>query len=65
MGKLKEYREKKGVKIVAIARHLGVSRQTYSKYEDNQESMSIEQAKAVCDFLGCSVSEIFLPGNVD
>lgn len=65
MKTLKEYRESKGVKQLAVAEHIGVSRATYAKYEDNQESMSIGQAKAVCEFLGCSVSDIFLPQRVN
>lgn len=64
MKTLKEYRESKGVKQVAVAEHIGVSRATYAKYEDDQEAMSIGQAKAVCDFLGCSVNDIFLPKEV-
>ncbi len=60
MQALKKYRERKGVKQCAVARQLGISRQTYSKLENNQEDMSIQQAKAVCDFLGCKVDDIFL-----
>ena len=52
METLKEFREKKGVKKQAVADHLGVTRQTYSNYENNQEAMSIGQARAVCAFLG-------------
>lgn len=65
MKSLKEYRESKGVKLQAVAEHLGVTRQTYSTYEANQSSMSIEQAVAVCDFLGCTVEDIFLPSKVN
>lgn len=65
MGTLKDYREDKGVKQIAVAQHLGVTRQTYAGYEDDQESMSIGQAKAVCKFLGCDVGDIFLPSDVD
>lgn len=59
MGTLKEFREQKGVKQTSVAQHLGVTRQTYANYEDNQESMSIGQARAVCDFLGVPVEQIF------
>lgn len=65
MPTLKEAREAKGIKIKAIADHLGITRQTYSNYEANQNKMSIEQAKAVCDFIGCSVDEIFLVDKVN
>ncbi|EEE17211.1 helix-turn-helix transcriptional regulator [Lancefieldella rimae] len=65
MPRLKEYREAKGVKQSAVAAKLGISRQTYSFYEKNQEKMTFEQAKIVCDFLGTRVSDIFLPLDVD
>ncbi len=65
MQTLKEFRLSKGVKQSAVANHLGVTRQTYSSYEKQQERMSIDQAKAVCAFLGCSVDDIFLPKDVN
>lgn len=65
MQTLKEFRLHKGIKQSAVAEHLGVTRQTYSSYEKHQERMSIDQAKAVCEFLGCSVGDIFLPSNVN
>lgn len=65
MQSLKEKREAQGVTQKAVAEHLGVSRQTYNRYENMQEHMTIEQAKAVCSFLHCSVSDIFLPEEVN
>ena len=56
---LKEIREARGVKQVAIAEHLGITRQTYASYEENPRSMTINQALAVCEFLHCEVSDIF------
>lgn len=64
MQTLKEARERKGIKQMAVADYLGVARQTYANYEQNQEQMSIEQAKAVCKFLGVDVADIFLPIDV-
>lgn len=64
MKSLKEVRESKGVKQLAVANHLGVSRQTYSSYENHPESMSVEQAKAVCEFLHVSVADIFFSSNI-
>ena len=64
MNSLKEVRESKGVKQLAVANYLGVSRQTYSSYESHPESMSIEQAKAVCKFLNVPVTDIFFASNV-
>lgn len=65
MNTLKEARESRGVKQKSVAEHLGVSRQTYSRYENMQEKMSIEQAKAVCAFLHCDLADIFLPEEVN
>ena len=64
MHTLKAVRERRGVKQKAVAEYLGVSRQTYGKYENKQEKMSIEQAKAVCSFLHCDLADIFLPEEV-
>ena len=65
MKTLKEAREAKGIKLQAVADHLGISRQTYSRYEANQDELSIEQAKAACSFIGCSIDEIFLTEKVN
>lgn len=61
---LKEIRESKGIKQTAIAKHLGVSRQTYSRYEADPCQMSINQAQAVCKFIGCTIDDIFLSAKV-
>ncbi len=65
MKTLKEVRESKGVKQLAVAKHLGVTRQTYASYENNQDQMTIAQASAACEFLGCKVADIFLPKEVN
>jgi putative transcriptional regulator len=65
MQTLKEVRERQGVSQKAVAEHLGVVRQTYANYETKQEHMTIEQAKAVCEFLHCEVADIFLPDEVN
>ena len=61
MHTLKQAREIRGVTQKSVAEHIGVARQTYARYEAKQEQMSVEQAKAVCEFLRCPVSDIFLP----
>ena len=65
MKTLKEIRLSKGVKQKSIADYLGVSRQTYGRYEKHQEKMSIQQAKAACDFLHVDIADIFLPSDVN
>lgn len=58
MQTLKEAREAKGIKQNAVAEAIGVSRQTYAKYEANPESMTIAQARAVCNFIGGDIEFI-------
>lgn len=64
MQTLKEIRESRGIKQIAIAEHMGITRQTYASYEENPRSMTIDQALAVCAFLHCKVSDIFLLSEV-
>ncbi len=61
---LKEAREARGIKQKAVAEALRISRQTYAKYEDNPREMPVYQAEAACDFIGCSICEIFSDQNV-
>ena len=64
MQTLKEAREARGVKLGAVAEYLGISRQTYSSYEKNQDNMNISQARSVCEFLHVPFNEIFLQDEV-
>ena len=59
MQTLREARDKKGIKQNAVADALGITRQTYAKYELDPSIMTVAQAKAACDFIGCDVDEIF------
>lgn len=59
MKSLREFREERGIKQIAAANHLGVTRQTYATYEDNPERMNIAQAKSICAFIGCQVDDIY------
>lgn len=64
MKTLREAREAKGLKLQKVAEHLGISRQTYSKYEKNPELMTVKQAKAACGFIGCEFGDIFFVSEV-
>ncbi len=59
MKTLEEIRKGKGVTKVAVARHLGVSRPCYARYENDPSTMTIKTANNVADFLGVDVQDIF------
>lgn len=64
METLKEAREKKGIKQLAVAEALGVSRQTYAKWEDAPHIMPIFQAQAACAYIGVDFDSIIFSENV-
>jgi DNA-binding XRE family transcriptional regulator len=64
MQTLKEAREARGIKQKAVANALQVSRQTYSNYEKNPDTMPVFRAKAACSFIGCDINEIFFSSGV-
>ena len=59
MKTLMEIRRDNGVTQKAVAEKLGVTRQTYARYEQQQDQMSIEQAKSACRFLHCDIADVF------
>lgn len=58
MKTLKERREDKGITQSAIARYLGVTRQTYASYEQRPEKLSIDQAIILCEILNCDLDSL-------
>ena len=62
MTALAEARESLGVKKKHMKDELGVSYPTYLKYESDPDSMTIRQAKKVCEILGCDFADVFLRG---
>ncbi|AEB06440.1 helix-turn-helix domain protein [Coriobacterium glomerans PW2] len=65
MSTLKEVRKARGLTQKDVADHLGISRQTYSGYENEQDRMTIGQAKSVCAMLKCEIIEVFAPAGAD
>lgn len=63
MQTLKQARIAKGIKMEAVAEAIGVTRQTYTKYEAYQDDMTIEQAAKACEFIGVPMDEIFFAGR--
>ena len=64
MQTLKEARESRGIKQIAVADALNITRQTYAKYEDDPRNMTILQAQKACDFIGVDIGDIFFGSNV-
>lgn len=61
---LREARETRGIKQCAVADALKITRQTYAKYENDPRLMTVYQAEAACDFIGCNIADIFFGSNV-
>lgn len=64
MQTLTEARESRGIKQKAVAEAIGVTRQTYARYEAEPQQMTIQQARAVCDFIGCDFDSVFFGEKV-
>lgn len=64
MQTLREARESKGIKQVAVANALKIARQTYAKYESDPQLMTVAQAQAACDFIQCDINDIFFGKTV-
>ena len=63
MRSLKELRDKKGMTQETIARYLGITRQTYAKYEQEPERLTIDQAIVLCDILDCEFDSLLSKGG--
>lgn len=46
MKTLREAREERGIKQIAVANHLKIARQTYAKYEDNPRGSCARSMRA-------------------
>lgn len=61
---LKELRARKNYTQEKVARDLGVSVQTYSAWEKDISNVAVSKVKAVADYFGVSLSEIFFKTNM-
>ena len=59
---LREAREARGIKQKAVAEAIGVTRQTYAKYEENPRLMPMGKAEDAVAFMRYDMDEIFF-GN--
>lgn len=64
MTTLREARENRGLSQKTVAAAIHVSLPTYIKYEKTPESMTIDKAMDVCDFLECEIGDIFFGSDV-
>jgi len=58
---LEELRVAKGLTQEAVATHAGIAVSTYSQYENGRRTVPLEIAESISGFIGCDLSEIFLP----
>ena len=62
---LKEVREARGVKKIAVAEAIGVSYPTYQKYEADPRIMRVGDLEKACRFLHCRREDIFLQEDLN
>lgn len=58
---LKELRARKNLTQAQVSRDLGVSVQTYNAWEKNISNVAVSKVKAVADYYGVKIGQIFLP----
>lgn len=56
---LKELRARKGKTQADTAKDLGISTQTYNSWEKDISKVAVSKVKAVADYFGVRLSEIF------
>lgn len=59
--KMREFRKKKGMKQLALAKKVGIFQSEISEIETGNRKPSIYLAQKIAKVLGRSVDEIFLP----
>ena len=57
--RLKELRARKGKTQADTAKDLGISTQTYNSWEKDISNVAVSKVKAVADYFGVRLSEIF------
>lgn len=56
---LKELRARKDETQKQVAKALGISYQTYCKWEKDVSNVGIKKVQAMADYFGCELEEIF------
>lgn len=60
MNKVKEFRQKKGLKQKQVANEMGISTANYSKKENGSIKFSVDEGCMLAKILDARVEEIFL-----
>lgn len=55
---LGQMRERRGLTRTDMARKLGVSRQTYYRWEDDPKMIRLRDVESICEALRCSPEDI-------
>ncbi len=55
---LRELRKQRGISQEQLAGYLGISRQTYARYERRPDLLGIDQAQTLCNLLGCDFDSL-------
>lgn len=58
---LKELRARKNMTQAEVAENIGISTQTYNAWEKDISNVAIGKVKALAEFFGVTIGEIFLP----
>lgn len=58
---LKELRARKNMTQAEVAEEIGVSTQTYNAWEKDVSNVAIGKVRALANFFGVTIGEIFLP----
>ena len=64
MQSLREARLEKGIKVKDIAEKIGVTERMYYYYEKEPDKMTIGKAKAICEYIGCSIDDVFAGADI-
>lgn len=59
MDKIKRLIEKKGLKLMAVAKMLGISRTTLWWKLNNKSEFTRSEMQKLADILSCSISEVY------
>lgn len=57
--KIKKIRKSSALTATELAKKIGVTQPTISRYERGTRKISVENAQRISDILGCTIDELF------